>query len=109
MSPEQASDAAAMDGRTDIYALGCVLYEMLAGRPPFTGDSVDQVLAGHVHEPVPSLRLSRQTVSPALEQVIQRALAKAPDDRYPTAQAFAEALPGSLGGTPAQHGGGGWR
>jgi eukaryotic-like serine/threonine-protein kinase len=94
MSPEQVSDAAAVDGRTDIYALGCVLYEMLAGRPPFTGDSVDQVLAGHVHEPVPSLRLSRQTVSPAVERVIQRALAKAPGDRYPTAVSFAEALAG---------------
>ena len=101
MSPEQASHAAAIDGRTDIYALGCVVYEMLTGRPPFIGP-VEQVLAGHAHEPVPPLQTKRGTVAPELEQVVQHALAKVPDDRYPTAQSFAEALAGSLSDAPAQ-------
>ena len=94
MSPEQVSHAATVDGRTDIYALGCVLYNA-AGRPPFTGDSVELVLDGHARQTVPQLRSIRQGVSHELEQVIQRALAKEPGHRYPTAQSFAEALAGA--------------
>ncbi len=92
MSPEQAAGSRRVDGRADIYALGCVLYEMLAGQPPFTGPTTQAVLARHAMDPVPSLRTVRATVSPRLARVVERALAKVPADRFPTARALAEAL-----------------
>jgi tetratricopeptide (TPR) repeat protein/predicted Ser/Thr protein kinase/TolB-like protein len=92
MSPEQASGAHKIDGRSDLYALGCVLYEMLVGEPPFTGPSAQVIVAKHVAQPVPSTRVVRETVPPALDALIQRALAKAPADRFATARDFAEAL-----------------
>ncbi len=91
MSPEQGT-AGRLDARTDIYALGCVLYEMLAGQPPFTGPNAQAVMARHAVDPVPSIRTVRSTVGPALARVVNRALAKVPADRYPTARAFATAL-----------------
>jgi len=92
MSPEQASGDANVDGRGDVYALGCVLYEMLAGDPPFTGATSQVILARKSVESVPSLRTARETVPEGVEAVIARSLAKAPADRYPTAEAFGEAL-----------------
>ena len=92
MSPEQAGGEADVDGRSDIYSLGCVLYEMLIGSPPFHGSSASNIIAHHMASPVPSLRDVRPTVSRALEDVIMRALAKTPADRYATAAEFAEAL-----------------
>jgi len=92
MSPEQSASATRLDGRSDIYALGCVLYEMLGGQPPFTGPSPQAILARHAIDPVPSLRTLRATVPRALGQVVTRALAKVPADRFPTARAFSEAL-----------------
>jgi eukaryotic-like serine/threonine-protein kinase len=92
MSPEQGTGSTRLDGRTDVYALGCVLYEMLAGQPPFTGPTAQAVLARHAIDPVPSLRTVRSTVSQELSRVVHRALAKVPADRYPSAGAFAEAL-----------------
>ncbi len=94
MSPEQAS-ADQVDGRSDIYALGCVLYEMLAGEPPFTGPTPQAVLAKRVLEPVPHVRTLRESVPETLEQAITRALAKAPADRFPSAGEFARALTGA--------------
>jgi len=91
MSPEQAS-AGQMDGRSDIYALGCVLYEMLAGEPPFTGPTPQAILAKRVLEPVPHVRTLREGVPEPLEQAISRALARAPADRFATAAEFARAL-----------------
>jgi tetratricopeptide (TPR) repeat protein len=91
MSPEQASGER-VDGRSDIYGLGCVLYEMLAGTPPFTGPSARAVLARHVVDPVPSLRTVRPAVSPALEAIVATALAKVPADRFPDAAAFKAAV-----------------
>ena len=92
MSPEQARGESRIDGRSDVYALGCVVYEMLAGAPPFTGPSAQAIMARHSLDPVPSLRTVRSTVPEGLEQVILKALAKIPADRFASAVAFAEAL-----------------
>jgi serine/threonine protein kinase/tetratricopeptide (TPR) repeat protein len=92
MSPEQALGGSEVDGRSDLYSLGCVLYEMLVGDPPFLGHSPQQILARHVMDPVPSPRTVRASVPPALEQALLRALAKAPVDRYATVPQFIEAL-----------------
>ena len=92
MSPEQASAGARVDGRSDVYALGCVLYEMLGGQAPFPGRTHQAILARHLLDPVPSLRVVRPTISPSVQVAIERALAKVPADRYATAGAFAEAL-----------------
>ena len=91
MSPEQGAGEE-MDGRSDQYALGCVLYEMLAGEPPFTGRSAQAILARRLTDPVPSLRTVRESVPAHVEEVINRALSKAPADRFVTARLFAEAL-----------------
>jgi serine/threonine-protein kinase len=106
MSPEQAAGTDRLDHRTDIYSLGCVVYEMLAGEPPFRGRSPQAVMARHVTDPVPDLRTIRPTIPAAMESAVKRALAKIPADRYRTATAFADALelsltrPDSMSGTP---------
>jgi eukaryotic-like serine/threonine-protein kinase len=92
MSPEQSTGQREVDGRSDMYSLACVLYEMLAGEPPFTGPTAQVILARHSLDPVPSLRTARRTVPPGMEQAIVRALAKVPADRYSTAAEFADAL-----------------
>jgi serine/threonine-protein kinase len=91
MSPEQASGGQ-LDARSDIYALACVLYEMLAGHPPFLASTPQEVMARHVTEPPPSLRTIRPDLPVAAEQVITRALAKVPARRFQTASEFARAL-----------------
>jgi TolB-like protein/tetratricopeptide (TPR) repeat protein len=92
MSPEQAAGDTHLDGRTDIYALACVLYEMLAGQPPFTGPTTQSIMARHALEALPPLRTIRTTVPAALEATIVKAAAKVPADRFATAAAFARAL-----------------
>ncbi len=91
MSPEQAAGERHLDARSDIYSLGCVLYEMLAGEPPYTGQSQQAVLAKRLTEPVPRLGTLRD-VPPAVEQAVARALARAPADRFASAAEFAGAL-----------------
>jgi serine/threonine-protein kinase PknK len=91
MSPEQASGDV-VDARTDLYALGCVLYEMLAGSPPFNGPTAMAVMARHAIDPVPSLRTVRPGVSAAISAVVERALAKTPVDRFATVQEWRRAL-----------------
>ena len=90
MSPEQA--AGEVDGRSDIYALACVVYEMLAGEPPFTGPSAQAIIARHAMDTPHSLRTIRSSLSSAIEVAITRAMEKVPVDRYQTAGEFADAL-----------------
>jgi len=92
MSPEQASAERELDPRSDIYSLGCVLYEMLAGEPPYTGPSAQAVIAKRFSEPIPHVRTVRESVPEAIEQAVNKALAKAPVDRYGSAAEFAAAL-----------------
>ncbi|MEO8451884.1 MAG: protein kinase, partial [Gemmatimonadota bacterium] len=91
MSPEQ-SDGGDVDARSDVYSLASVLYEMLAGEPPYTGPSMQAVIAKRMKNPVPKVSTLREVVSPALEAVIEKGLAKEPVDRYPSAAQFALAL-----------------
>ncbi len=99
MSPEQASGGGPIDGRSDVYSLACVLYEMLAGEPPYTGPSAQVVIAKRFTDPVPSVRRLRETIPPAIDGAVSKALGKAPADRFGTAAQFAEALTSS--GAPA--------
>jgi serine/threonine-protein kinase len=92
MSPEQASGSGKIDARSDVYSLGCVLYEMLAGEPPFTGPTPQAIIARHISETLPSLAVVRPTIAAPFQAVVERALAKSPADRYPTPERFAAAL-----------------
>lgn len=92
MSPEQASGERDLDGRTDIYSLGCVLYEMLAGEPPYTGPTVAAIMAKRFIEPIPRVSTLRESASDKIENAITKALAKNPADRYATAAEFEAAL-----------------
>ncbi len=94
-SPEQASGTCLVDGRADIYALGCVLYEMLAGEPPFGGPTARAILARHAAEPPRSLRIVRKDVPGAVERAIQAALAKTPATRPASGAALAALLEAS--------------
>ncbi len=91
MAPEQAEGARG-DKRSDIYSLGIIVYEMVAGRVPFEGDSPVSVIIKHIHEPPPPPTTINPKVSPAVEQVILKALRKNPEERYPTAMEMAQAL-----------------
>ncbi len=92
MSPEQAGASERIDGRSDIYALGCVVYEMLAGEVPYLGETPRAILAKHLQAPVPDLTILRPGLSPAAQATMRRALAKVPAERFSKATEFVEAL-----------------
>ena len=99
MSPEQITGRR-IDGRTDIYALGCMYFEMLTGTVPYGRDnSLMATLFAHVHEPPPSLREPFVDLYPNLGAVVERAMAKDPSDRYPSAGEFADAAADALHGS----------
>ena len=95
MSPEQAAGERTVDGRSDIYSLGCVLYEAIAGEPPFTGPTAQAVLMRRFTETPRPLHEVRDTVPAGVEQAISRALARAPADRFGTAAQLAQSLEGA--------------
>jgi len=92
MSPEQAAGAAVVDARTDVYALGCVLFEMIAGEPPFTAPTVATLLSRKLTETPRLLHRARAGVPDRVSAAVAKALARVPADRFPTAAAFADAL-----------------
>ena len=100
MSPEQAMGERTIDARSDIYALGAVTYEMLAGDAPFTGSTAQAIVARVITERPAPLRRARETVTINLEAAVLKALAKLPADRWPTAKAFADALVNGRGAMP---------
>ncbi|HSJ65862.1 MAG TPA: protein kinase [Gemmatimonadaceae bacterium] len=92
VSPEQAVGTATVDGRSDMYSLACVVYEMLVGHPPYQGESLFQLLKAHAMEDIPSIRHVRPEVPEKLDVAVTRALAKDSADRFPRIEQFAEAL-----------------
>jgi len=92
MSPEQIDGSQYIDGRADIYSLGCVLFEMLVGEPPFKGSSLTAIIASQLTSPAPSPRLVRELVPEAVDAAVRKAMATLPADRFSTAAQFAEAL-----------------
>ena len=97
MSPEQIAGDAELDGRTDIYSLACVFFEMLAGMPPFRGVTQQALYGQHLNAPPPSLCAERENCPPEMDEAVRRALSKVPADRYRTATEFVRAL--ESGGT----------
>jgi TolB-like protein/Flp pilus assembly protein TadD/tRNA A-37 threonylcarbamoyl transferase component Bud32 len=101
MSPEQALAERTLDARSDVYALACVLYEMLAGELPYTGPTAQALVAKRLADPAPRVRRLRPTVPAHVEQALLTALARSPADRFATAEAFAAALETPVAPRPA--------
>jgi serine/threonine-protein kinase len=98
MSPEQAQGLENIDHRSDIYALGCVVFETVAGQPPFTGPGMGRIIQQHVQMPPPSLRQLRSDAPAALDAVLQKALAKDPNARFQSADEMLAAMRRIAGG-----------
>jgi serine/threonine protein kinase len=88
MSPEQVTGTP-VDGRSDVYALGVVLYRLLTGQLPFAADSTTALINAHVNRPIPDVRTLGQNIPAVWQEVVSKAMAKDPNDRYPTAGDFA--------------------
>ena len=93
LSPEQIREDRNLDQRVDIYSLGCVLYEMLTGAPPYIGRTLTETVTRILQAPVPSVRRLDPSIPEAVDEAIGRALARTVADRFPTMEAFADALP----------------
>lgn len=91
MSPEQVQGGMEIDGRSDIYALGVILFQVLAGKTPYNADTAAKLMMMHILEPVPSLLGEKADLPPAFDAVIEKAMAKDPDDRFQTSQELADA------------------
>jgi serine/threonine-protein kinase len=102
MSPEQAAGDRDVDGRSDLYSLGCVLFEMLAGQPPFTGKTIEILVRQHIMTPPPPVTQFRPAVPSPVADALARALAKAPADRFNPVGQFSSAL--GSGGSPSTTG-----
>jgi TolB-like protein/tetratricopeptide (TPR) repeat protein len=113
-SPEQSLGDGVLDGRSDLYSLGCVLYEMLAGKPPFVGPTLDSVVRQHLASEPSSVRVLRPAVPEAVGEILERVLAKSPADRFRSMDEFIQALDAAVSGEwavakkPAKSGGGRW-
>lgn len=99
MSPEQASGSSEVDGRSDVYALGCVLYEMLTGEIPYPGDTPRAIIAKHLQAPVPDVSVLRPQSSPGIPSALKRAMAKVPADRFQSAGKLVASLTRASGRT----------
>jgi serine/threonine-protein kinase len=105
MSPEQCRGLADVDQRSDIYALGCVLFHLLTGRPPFEGEGPGDIISAHIREPISAPSAHAPEIAPGVDALVQRCLAKAPADRFQTmtelGAAMASLLPQVPGGAPS--------
>jgi tRNA A-37 threonylcarbamoyl transferase component Bud32 len=104
MSPEQCRGAGYVDHRSDLYSLGCVLYHLLVGRPPFDGEGVGEIIAAHLREPAPVPSALAPGVPPAVDALVARCLAKQPEARFATAAELAETCAALLSAAPSMVG-----
>ena len=93
MSPEQLKEERDLDQRADVYSLGCILYEMLTGTPPYTGSSISDIVRRILRGPTPSAARANRQVPPAVDLAVSRALARSPAERFQSMREFADALP----------------
>jgi len=96
MSPEQCQSQPNIDGRSDLYSLGCILFELITGEPPFTSTAIIQVLLAHVNDPLPDLRQTEIVLPSGVVTIVQTLLQKRPEDRYSTATTAKRALENEL-------------
>lgn len=102
MSPEQVQGGAEIDGRSDIYAMGVILYQVLTGKTPYQADTAAKLMMMHILEPIPSILAEKQDLPPLLDEVIEKAMAKTPETRFQTTAELAEAVEMAVKNVQAQ-------